>query len=188
VLRVWGKRVSLVGEGSMQDLLIEGGAGAPAMSVGAGGVLRIANFMLQSAAASVIDVGGGKLMLEDSNVSGSGGVGLRLHSGGQATIKRSVLCRCAQHGLMITASSRASVVSSSIFENGSHGIVTSMQRSHVEMKHCMVSFNGGVGVFVDQEAGARVEDNDLRNNTKGPHAIAPASHTLVTISKNLTTA
>lgn len=49
----------------------------------------------------------------------------------------------------------------------------------------MISYNGGAGIFVDQEAAGVVEDNDLRNNTQGPTAVAPTSAALVTVAKNL---
>jgi len=185
-VRVWGKRIELVGEGSMQELLIEGDAKQPTVSVGSGASLRIFNLMLQGSGQQVIDVSGGSLQVEDSNISGASGSGLRVHSGGEASVRRSVLCRCQQHGMHVAAGSRAKIESCSLFENGECGMLVTQGRSSVHISRCMVSFNRGVGIAVDQEASATIEDNDLRNNVRGPTSVGPTCSKSVQIGSNLT--
>lgn len=184
-LEIRDKVVEIVGNGNMQHLLIESIEGRPALELD-GAVLRLSNLMVVSSAPRAIAVLGGRLVMEDCNVSG-GQQGLRVSRRAEATVRRSVLCRCAQQGLYVEEGSSALVESCSIFENGDHGIVVVSAGASLTISRSMVSYNGGAGICIDQGAGGAVESNDLRNNNLGPCTVGALSQANVTVSSNLTT-
>ena len=83
--------VSIMGEGSMQGLLIEGVAGAPALTQ-VDGFVRLSKVMVKSAGSPGIAIHGAMLVAEDCYVSG-GQSGIDMADGGDLTLRRSVVCR-----------------------------------------------------------------------------------------------
>jgi len=182
-LSIRNKVVEIVGNGNMQHLLIESVEGRPALELD-GAVLRLSNLMVVSNAARAITVQGGRLVMEDCNVSG-GQQGLRVSRRAEATVRRSVLCRCQQQGLYVEEGSAVLVESCSIFENGDHGVVVVSAGASLAITRSMVSYNGGAGICIDQGASGKIENNDLRNNMQGPCSVGALSQQGVSVSANL---
>uniref|UniRef100_A0A7S4P0M5 Protein kinase domain-containing protein n=1 Tax=Guillardia theta TaxID=55529 RepID=A0A7S4P0M5_GUITH len=176
--------VSIVGNGNMQNILLEGPTGAMVISQ-EGGLVRISNLMIRSADAPAYKLVGGQLIMEDCNVSG-GKMGLWAYGGCECCIRRSVICRCDRQGMYLGEKCVAVVESCSIFENGDHGILVLNDGARLSMTRSMVSYNQGAAVAIDQFAGGKVENNDLRNNMQGPCLVGVQSQNLVSVTNNLT--
>mmetsp|Transcript_38401 Transcript_38401/g.59931 ORF Transcript_38401/g.59931 Transcript_38401/m.59931 type:complete len:223 (-) Transcript_38401:603-1271(-) len=183
-LMIRSKSVEIVGNGNMQHLLLESEPGQSTLEV-EGGSLKLKNLMVRSNGSFALTVTGGRLLLEDCNVSG-GNYGVRVTRGSEATMRRSVICRCQQQGLIIDEKSSAQVESCSIFENGDHGVLALNTGSSVKMSRSMVSYNGGAGIYLDGGASGSVENNDLRNNMQ-PAYVGAQSQSVVTVGSNLST-
>eukprot|EP00802_Teleaulax_amphioxeia_P016159 Tamp_16271.p1 GENE.Tamp_16271~~Tamp_16271.p1 ORF type:complete len:426 (+),score=62.62 Tamp_16271:103-1278(+) len=176
--------VEITGEGSMQGVLIEGVGGEPALTQ-TQGFLRLSKVMIKSSGSAAIVARGAMLVIEDCYVSG-GRSGLEMEEGGDVTLRRSVVCRCRLHGLLVNGGGRVVVESCSIFENQHDGIVAHVAPTSLLINRSRVSFNGGVGVTLDEGAEGTIEDNDLRNNAKGAVYIGAASTGGVILGSNLT--
>jgi len=169
----------------MQALLIESVDETPVVAQ-VGGFVRISNVMLKSLGLKALDVANGRMVIEDCYVSGPD-CGLVMQNGADVTLRRSVLCRCRQHGIHVSEGSRATLESCSIFDNNDHGIVTLHQSSALHVTRCMISNNVGAGIAVDSGGEGTIEDNDLRNNRQGACLVGSASQSLVNLGSNLTT-
>jgi len=149
--------------------------------------VRLSKLMVKSAGCPAIAAQAAMLVVEDCYVSG-GRCGIEVLGGGDVTLRRSVVCRSRCHGVSIGARSRLVVESCSIFENSEHGICAEQGQADVFVTRSRVSYNGGVGVYLDGAAGGQVSinDNDLRNNAKGSVHVAPVCQGSVTVGSNLT--
>lgn len=184
-IEVRDKVIDLVGNGNMQHILLDAPAGASAFSL-QGGYLRVSNMMLRSNSnAPTVRISGGRLTVEDCNISG-GKIGVSALDSCQADIRRSVLCRCERQGLYLGTNSTALLESCSVFENGDHGILAVQEGASIAMTRSMVSYNQGAALAIDQGASAKVENNDLRNNVQGPCLVGVQSQHLVSVTNNLT--
>jgi len=176
--------LEIVGDADLSGLLLEGVDGRPVLTQ-VGGFVRVSKLAMKSSGPAVVAAKNSMLVIEDCFMSG-GQVGLLAIEGGEVTIRRSVFCRCREHGIFLGAGLRAIIESSSVFENGSHGVLAAKPDCSLHVTRSKLSFNAGAGIFIDNGGGGLVEDNDLRNNTKGPLVVGVSSVGSVVLGSNLT--
>jgi parallel beta-helix repeat protein len=113
---------------------------------------------------------GGNGTLEDNEVFVNGEFGITITGAANPTLRRNRIYACKQFGVAVTNGGKGALEDNSIFANR-WGIVVLSDGSPVVRRN-RINQNGNQGVYVDGSGGI-FEENDLRDNIRGPWRIKP---------------
>ena len=157
------------GTGYRQSRQVVAGS-CPVTVIGEGSSATVRNTVIANSTpygASVFS--GGKIVLEDVEIYGSGSVGLvvgdRTGPLGHAEVKHCKFNRNVT-GIGICAGGNA-VIEDSEFRENNDGIVAIDKDSNLKLTKTMVAFNKDHGLYVYNNSEATVLNSDIQNNARG---------------------
>ena len=185
---VMDKPLEIIGQGKREEILIQAaGTNALAFRTTLGRVTNITLRQLGGGDYFAVDIGQGRLTLENCLIESDSLAGLAIHGGGaDPIIRNNLIHRCRQSGVVVFDSGRGTLEGNDIADNAVCGVVIRDAGNPV-LRGNQIHDNRQGGVQTERGAFGRIEDNHIFKNQREGIVIKDQANPVVrlnTIYKN----
>lgn len=169
------KPIEVVGDGNRDQIILQATGGDAILCRVEGA--KVANLTLRQAqprSNSALVFYGGRLVVENCDCSNSTGMGFRVASETDLTVRRSRIHDCKDYGIFLSTGAKATLVDNDIVNNRGSG-VTIMTDAVAVVRSSRITGNQNAAIWVNEKGSCIAEDNDLRGNSGGAIYAAPGA-------------
>lgn len=164
---VMDKPLEIIGQGKREEIIIQaGGTNALAFRTTLGRVTNITLRQFGGGDYFAVDIGQGRLTLENCRIESDSLAGIAIHGGGaDPIIRNSLIHRCRQSGVVVFDSGRGTLEENDIADNDVCGVVIRDGGNPV-IRGNQIHDNRQGGIQTEGGALSRIEDNHIFKNQR----------------------
>lgn len=164
---VMDKPLEIIGQGKREEIIIQAaGTNALAFRTTLGRVTNITLRQFGGGDYFAVDIGQGRLRLENCRIESDSLAGIAIHGGGaDPIIRNSLIHRCRQSGVIVFDSGRGTLEENDITDNAVCGVVIRDGGNPV-IRGNQIHDNTQGGIQTERSAVSRIEDNHIFKNQR----------------------
>jgi parallel beta-helix repeat protein len=165
------KPLEIIGDGNVGDIVVEAKGSNVILFKANMGIVR--NLTLRQAGDGdwyAVDIGQGRLVLEDCGIISQSLACVAVHSGADPQIRRNRIHTGNKNGVFVYENGLGTIEENDIFGNARAGVEI-MEGGNPTVRRNRIHDGKGVGVFVHQNGLGTIEENDIFGNASAGVAV-----------------